>query len=188
MLVQILKRVAIGVGLATLLVIVVGLLLPRTYKVERRVTIAAEPARIHALVGDLERWPEWSSWIQEDPTIEIDLGPTTAGVGAHQSWQGQSGSGELTFTRSDPARGIAYDMAFDQGDYLAKGEIGYRSTGGSTEVVWTMSGDAGLNILGRYLGLMMDAMVGPMFESGLDHLKVAAERPVETVPIPPGGD
>jgi len=51
MLAQILKRIAIGVGLATLLVIAVGFVLPRTYTVERSVTIAAEPGHIHRFVG-----------------------------------------------------------------------------------------------------------------------------------------
>jgi hypothetical protein len=45
-----------------------------------------------------------------------------------------------------------------------------------------MTGDNGLNVLERYLGLMMDAVVGPVFESGLDRLKVAAERPAAPGP------
>jgi hypothetical protein len=185
MLPQILKRIAIGVGLATLVVIAVGFALPRTYTVTRSVTIDADPARIHGFVGDLERWPDWTTWIQEDPTIEIAYGDNTTGVGAHQSWKGKSGSGELTFTRSDPATGIAYDMGFDGGKYVARCEMNYRPVGDRTEVEWTMTGDHGLNVLERYMGLMMDAVIGPMFEDGLDRLKVAAERPSAPSPSDP---
>ena len=40
-------------GLATLLVVVIGFMLPATYTVTRAVTINAAPDRIHTFVGDL---------------------------------------------------------------------------------------------------------------------------------------
>jgi len=172
---QIMKRIGIGVGLATLLVIAIGFMLPSTYTITRSVVIKADTARVHTLVGDLERWPEWTTWLQDDPTIVVTLGATTAGMGASQTWVGDSGSGELTFTRCDPAWGIAYDMGFDQGKYFAECDMTYHPKDGGTEVVWRMTGDNGLNVLQRYMGLVMDAMVGPMFEDGLNRLKLAAE-------------
>lgn len=171
----ILKRIGIGIGLATLLVIVVGFMLPATYTVSRAVIINADPAHIHAFVGDLEQWPAWTPWIKADPTIEVTIGDNTSGVGAHQSWTGDSGGGELTFTRSDPARGIGYDMSFDGGKYRSQGTLEYNQAGSATEVTWVMQGDNGNNPFSRYFGLMMDPMVGPMFEDGLNRLKLVAE-------------
>jgi hypothetical protein len=171
----ILKRIGIGVGLATLLVVVVGFMLPATYSITRSVRITADPARIHALVGDLEQWPAWMPWVKADPTIRVTLGDRTSGEGAHQSWVGDSGGGELTFTRADPTWGIGYDMNFDEGKYQSHSTMEYRPAGPATEVVWIMTGDNGRNPFSRYFGLMMDPMVGPMFEEGLNRLKLAAE-------------
>ena len=38
-----------------------------------------------------------------------------------------------------------------------------------------MSADAGMNIVQRYFGLMMDGMLGGFFEDGLDRLAKIAE-------------
>ena len=172
----VLRLILIGVVLATLVVVAVGFLLPREYTVERRVTINAAPERIHALVGDLEAWPDWTPWAKSDQTMAITYGELRSGVGAHQSWSGDSGGGELTFTRSEPEWGIAYDMAFDGGKYPSRSTIVYNRAGSATEVVWTMVGDNGANPFNRYFGLMMDPMVGPMFEDGLNRLKLVAEK------------
>lgn len=171
----ILRRVGIGIGLATLLVIVIGFMLPATYTVTRAVTINAAPDRIHTFVGDLEKWDDWTPWVKADPTIVVTIGDKATGVGAHQSWTGESGGGELTFTRTDPTWGIAYDMSFDEGKYRSQSTMEYKNAGGATEVVWIMTGDNGKNPFSRYFGLMMDPMVGPMFEDGLNRLKLVAE-------------
>ena len=65
-------------------------------------------------------------------------------MGAHQSWQGKDGAGELTFTRSDPEWGVAYDIAFlDQGTRAACTMIYGPGPVGGVTVTWTMSGDHG---------------------------------------------
>lgn len=171
----ILKRVSIGVGLATLAVLGVGFLLPATYSVNRSLVIKAEAAHIHTFVNDLEQWPNWSPWVKDDPTIEVVLGEITAGVGAHQTWEGSRDSGEITFTRSDPAVGIGFHMALDHGKYLSTGTIEYTLLDGGTEVIWTMNGENSGNPIDRYFFLMMDPMTGPIFEDGLNRLKLLSE-------------
>lgn len=172
----ILKRVGIGIALATILVIAVGFALPSSYTISRAVTINATPARIHTFTGDLEKWPDWTPWATADPSIVISYGDTTEGVGAHQSWTGNSGGGELTLTRSDPAWGVAYDMNMDHGKYISEATMVYENAGSATEVIWTMTGENGKNPFSHYFGLMMDPMVGPMFEDGLNRLKLEAEK------------
>lgn len=163
-------------GLIGLIVVfmVVGAFLPSTYNVERKVTISASIADIHPLVNDLKRWPEWGPWKDGDPTIEITLGPVTEGKGASQMWKGVSGTGQLAFTASDPAKGVEYDLIFDDA-FSSKAVIAYQAGGQNTDVTWSMSGDTGWNIIGRYFVLMMDSQVGPMFDSGLRKLKGLAE-------------
>lgn len=174
-------RKAIKLALSVVIVAVValvgvGLLLPSAYHVERSIVIAADAPAIHAFVGNLRRWPEWTPWQDEDPSIRIEQGAITSGVGAHQSWTGDSGSGELTITESSPERGARYDLSFDEGAFESKSALLYSPEGATTRVTWQMSGDAGMNLFRRYFGVMMDGLVGPMFESGLEKLKSAAEK------------
>src|SRR5437867_13063789 len=91
----------IGLVLAGLvaLFVVVGLLLPSGYAVSRSIVVSAEPARVQPLVTDLKRWPEWEPWQEMDPTIRQTFEAKTTGVGAHRSWTGKSGDGEMTYTR-----------------------------------------------------------------------------------------
>ena len=173
------KALKIILGIAVTLVavfFVVGQFLPPTYSVQRSVVIEADRERIHALVGDLNAWPEWSPWIERDPTIETTIGEKATGIGAHQSWTSADGPGELTFTRSSSISGVAFDMAFDEGKFKSEGALNYTPEGQNVRVTWIMSGDNSHSIVGRYMALGFDAMVGPIFERGLEKLKAAAEK------------
>ena len=177
---KLLKVLLIVVAVIVFVFVFVGLFLPTEYEVKRDVRIQAPIAVIHPYVNDLEKWPAWEPWREADPTIKITLGDITQGVGASQSWTGDSGSGELTFTKSDPETGIAYDLTFDE-VYECQSQVTYRSeTDGSTHVEWTMTGDTGTPIIGGYFAMLMDSMVGPMFDSGLKKLKAAVESTPDT--------
>ncbi len=152
--------------------VLVGFLLPAKFHVERSREIPASPAQIHAVVGDLETWGDWTTWAEGDPSMVVTPGARTTGVGASQSWTSKSGPGELVFTKSSPEEGLAYDIAL--GHSRSVGAIRYEPKGEVTNVVWTMDGDAGMNIMDRYFGLLMDGMVGKDFEKSLEKLEPAA--------------
>ena len=156
---------------------VIGLFLPARYSVERSVVIDAEPGEIHEYVGNLERWGEWAPWKEEDPSIVVTLGEKTSGVGASQSWVGESGPGAVTITASSPDIGIEYDLLFDGGTYECKSLMRYdRLPDGGTKVTWAMSGDMGKSLASGYFALLMDTMIGDMFEKGLSNLKNTVEK------------
>ena len=173
-----LKKILIALAALVLILVVLGLVLPADYSVSRSVVIAAEPGRVHELVGDLKRWPEWTPWQEYDPTVETTLGDVSAGVGASQSWTSASGEGRLRFTQCDAATGVAYDMAFidDGHETPAQGSLTYRSAGAGTEVVWHMEGQIEMPVIGPYFALLMGSFVGPEFEKGLSKLKAATEK------------
>ena len=99
---RILKTLLSTIIVIIVVVVVVGLFLPTSYTVERSIIINAHPSRIHEYVGNLENWNSWEPWREEDPTIVITHGEKTKGVGASQSWVGESGDGALTFTKDSP--------------------------------------------------------------------------------------
>ncbi len=106
----------------------------------------------------------------------VTRGEKTKGVGASQSWVGESGDGALTFTKDSPKEGIEYDLVFDDGTYVCQSAMTYSPLeDGETKVTWTMMGDMGTPVIGGYFVLMMDSMVGKMFDKGLVNLKGAVE-------------
>ena len=170
-----LTRILTALIIGIVLLFVVSLFLPKTFHVERSILIDAASAEVHAHVGDLAKWESWTPWVEADPTIVIDYGPATSGVGASQSWSGDSGNGELTFTRCDSVAGVAYDMSFDEGRYPSTGELNYAAEGAGTRVTWIMDGES-TGVVGRWFGLFMGPMVGPMFDRGLERLKQVVEE------------
>ncbi len=140
------------------------------------IVIDAGPEKIHEYVGDLMKWGEWTPWKEEDPTIVVTRGEKTSGVGASQSWVGESGDGALTITKNSPAEGIEYDLVLDGGAYVCESAMTYETLpDGGTKVTWIMNGDMGTPVIGGYFVLMMDSMVGEMFDRGLSNLKVRVE-------------
>jgi hypothetical protein len=173
-------KVLIGLAVLVVAIVLVGLMLPTEYSVNESVAIKASPEAIHAYVADLEKWDDWAPWLEEDPTIVTTLGEITVGVGASQTWTSKDGDGELTLTASDPATGIAYDMAFIMGDVRAPSTctMTYEVDGDSTVVGWTMDGDIGdmmPAVMAGYMNIMMESTISEMFKTGLTSLKEKVE-------------
>lgn len=174
---KILKTLLSVIVVIIVVVVVIGLFLPTSYTVERSIVIDAPPAQIHKYVGDLNMWDAWEPWKEGDPSIIVTRGEKTKGVGASQSWIGDSGDGALTFTKDSADEGIEYDLVFDDGTYVCQSAMIYDPLeDGETKVTWTMAGDMGTPVIGGYFVLMMDSMVGKMFDKGLANLKNTVEE------------
>jgi hypothetical protein len=175
------KKLLIGLLALVVILAAIGLIAPKDYQVERSVTIQAPAAEVHAWVGELTKWPEWVPWEEDDPTLETTYGEQTTGVGAHQTWTGKDGDGELTFTKCDPEQGIAYEMAFIMEDKRvpATSAMTYRSAeGGGTEVIWTMEGSwkgAVPPVMDGWMKILSPWMLGSAFDRGLTKLKGRVE-------------
>ena len=172
-----LLRIAGGLVLVALLVVVAGFFVPSSFRVERSLVISAPPERLYALVGTPRRWPEWSIWNRRDPAMAMTFFGPEAGAGAGWSWQSRTeGRGRMTFLTADPEKGFTYELFFPDYDSTSTGEIRFERQTVGTRVTWTNVGDVGRNPLLHYMALVMDRMVGPEFDAGLANLKVLAEK------------
>lgn len=174
---KIFKRILLVLVVLVVVLLAVGLFLPGSYRVERAIVIRAKPDVVFTRVNTLKHWPEWTAWtVARFPDMKLNFTGPEAGVGAVYSWAGQtSGSGTLKLTRSEPGKLIAYDLDFEHGKYLSKGEISFQPEGDAVLVRWTNSGDLGANPVNRWFGLLMDRMMGPDFQTGLENLKKLSE-------------
>ena len=168
-----LKVLTILVLVAVAAIVFVGYaVLDGRYDVAREVTIKAPPPAVHKQVGDLREWPNWLPFTKHDPSVKTTIEQPT-GVGARQHWTSDNGAGKLEFTASDPEKGIEYKMLFDE-KWASQGYLTYTRTGDETRVTWRMTGQND-GFLGRWMAAAMPAMVGPMFEEGLQDLKAKVE-------------
>lgn len=165
-----------GIVLVTLILVFVGggLVLPSGYRVERSERVQAPLEVTFAQVNELRNWEQWSPWSAADPSMQVTYGVTTVGAGAEYTWTGeQSGEGTLSIAASIHGERIDTIMDFGQMG-SAKGYWSFSYQAGVTSVTWGLIGE-NPGVMGSWLSLMMDSMVGPQFENGLRRLKQVAE-------------
>lgn len=171
-----LKKILIGLAVVLGLLVVGGLTLPDAYNVSRTAQMEIAPDSLQPFLDDLLLWKAWAPWEKLDTTIVTTMGPITRGVGASQSWTDKSGGGRLEILVSQPGR-VEYDVYFNQSDKPTRSILLVASTNGGSQVTWSMAGEMDMPVVGPYLAIFADRMIGPMFQQGLDGLKELVETP-----------
>jgi uncharacterized protein YndB with AHSA1/START domain len=161
-----------------ILLVAIGLLLPDSARVERSILIAAPPARVFPQVNDLHAFHAWSPWAALDSDTRYSFEGPEQGVGARMTWhseQSNVGSGNMRIVRSDPPREVETHLDFG-------GKGGGTATflltpedSDKTLVTWRFDTRFGWDLFGRYVGLMLDKIVGASYEKGLQTLKQRVE-------------
>lgn len=188
-------KIGAVLALIAMAIFVIPFGLPAQYRVARTVTINAPPAAIHPSVNTLQEWPEWSAWTTKKyPDLKNTYAGPEAGVGAINEFAAESlgGGGKFEVTKSHPDEGIEYKLEFHQGDatYPSTGGIKYAKEGAGTKVTWTNEGELGLNPINRWCNVfgLMDAAMGPDFETGLANLKKKVEDELAAAATKPAGE
>jgi effector-binding domain-containing protein/uncharacterized protein YndB with AHSA1/START domain len=187
--VKVLKRLLIGVGAIVLLLLLIGLLLPATARVERSTAIAAPPETIFGIVSSLRRFNEWSPWFEIDPTSKYRYSGPEQGIGARIDWSSRNpelGSGAQEIVASEPPNRVRMRIEFED-ETSAHAELQLSPDESQTRVTWSFEADFGFNLFGRYFGLFLGRALGPYYEKGLANLKVVAEaeatQPESSTPV-----
>ena len=156
---------------------VVSLFLPSKSEVSRSVRIDAPPAEVFPYVNDFRQFNRWSPWFGIDPDTEYEFSGPASGVGAKLEWSSEDpnvGKGSQEIVASVEPERVDTRLEFDgQGDANAAFVLVPKE--GGTQVTWQFDVEWGYNPIGRYMGLMMDEMVGKSYEEGLQKLKLLAE-------------
>ena len=171
-----LKKVFIVIAGVIVLATVLGFMLPADYRVERSIVIDAPPQDIYPAVVNLKQWPQWGVWFKRDPKMEIVYGGPDRAIGMKTEWLSETqGNGQMEITALEHNRKVTYSLYFPEFDMGSVGEFQLIETEQGTRVVWSDSGEVGMNPMDRYFALMMDSFIGPDFEAGLENLKVIVE-------------
>lgn len=165
-------------GLAAAFVLVLALLKPNQFRIERQTFIDAAPAHIFAAINDFARWPAWSPWAAKDPAATSTFGAVTAGTGASFAWEGNNkvGKGAMTILQSLPPSRIAIRLDFEKPFKATNfADFTLEPENGGTRLTWSMQGPAGF--VSKIMDVLfnMDKMIGRDFEAGLKSLKIQSE-------------
>lgn len=169
------QKILYGITAALLLLIIIGLALPRTHHVEVAAEIDAHPATVFALLNDFRRYALWSPLLDTDPNVRLVYSGKKRGVGATMTWDGTiAGSGTQTIVASTPYEQISILMnAGEPGEARSRFDI--VRGGGTSIVTWGFERDYGMNLVGRYFAPILGGVVARDFTGGLANLKELAE-------------
>lgn len=152
-----------------------GLLLPDKTHVERSAVIQRPPAQVFAMLDSFKRFNEWSPWYALEPDAKYRYSGPESGVGAGMAWEGkQVGRGSQRIAESVPPSRIAVALDFDGSQ--ARATYTLAAEGEGTRVTWALDSDHGYNLMARWIGLLMEKMVGKDYEQGLARLKQVLEN------------
>jgi uncharacterized protein YndB with AHSA1/START domain len=159
-------------------VLILGLIAPKAYQVERFVIINAPRAAVFPHLQYFDKHLAWSPWTEYDPNMKVDISENDGTVGATYHWTGndQVGEGEQKITAIQPEERVDIDLHFlkpwesKSTTYLALDDAN-----DGTQVIWGISGKMPFpeNIFGLFMD--MDAMLGKDFDKGLNKLKTIVE-------------
>lgn len=147
------------------------------FSMSRSTRIAADPARVHALLDDFREWQKWSPWEGLDDHLHREYSGPDHGVGSTYHWSGnrKAGEGEMAITESTPDS-VAVDLEFlkpFKASNVTRFDLAPSADG--TELTWTMTGrrSAVMSVMGK---IFFDKAIGKDFDKGLATLKREAEK------------
>ena len=173
------KWFLIVVALLLVTLAVIGFFLPKVAHVERSITINASRDAVFAQVNSFKNFNQWSPWFDKDPNANYQYSGPESGVGNSMSWNSDKkevGKGSQEIVESQYPSHVKAKLLF--GDDPNPGYATYtieEITYNQTKITWSFDADFGNNVVGRYFGLMMDGMLGPDYEKGLQSLKEKVE-------------
>lgn len=171
---KLLKKIGLVLAGLLVLLVLISFFLPSQVHVERSRFIAGPPEAAFAQVNTLKNWETWSPWHRIDPkNTTYTFSEKPEGEGAWYVWKSTHpnvGNGKLTLTKSLPNEAVEANLDFEG---MGTSRTGYyfKPEGNGTRVTFSMDGDMSRPVVvGKYVGLLMDGMLGPMFEQGLANL------------------
>lgn len=172
---KILKYFFLGILGIVALFVIVGMIAPNDFKVEKSITIDAPASEIHPYVSNLRLQNEWSIWAEMDPDQKETYEGTDGAPGSKHSWEGEiTGKGYQEIVSVTPAR-IETNLVFTA-PYESQADVYFdlKESGSSTEVTWGFKSEMPFPM--NIFLIFGDMGVGDDFQKGLENLKAKVEN------------
>ncbi|WP_063242414.1 SRPBCC family protein [Bdellovibrio bacteriovorus] len=168
-------RTAMYFLIALVIVLLIApVLMPAQYQLVRSIEINAPVSTVFPRLTDLNEFVKWNPFSESDPTSKTEVAGT--GVGSTMTYSGEkSGEGKMTIVNIVQDKSVDVRMDFIKpmpGEAMAHWIVA-ASSDNATTLTWSY--EQKLPYFKRYLGIMMDFMMSPIFDKGLQNFKSLVE-------------
>ncbi|PCI98381.1 MAG: hypothetical protein COB15_06105 [Flavobacteriales bacterium] len=181
------KKIGIGLVVLIAMYVVLAMLGPSNYKVERSIKIASAVENVYNQTSIYANWAVWSPFKKADPEAKYELGDDNQKIGGSLSWSGNlSGKGSMTTIKVTPNEKFLYKLEFVEPWYMAMTSSGgfiYEEQEDSVLVTWFNEGDLGFMSRPMVLFRSLEDQIGPQFEQGLVAIKEICENMKPTLVV-----
>jgi hypothetical protein len=160
-----------------LLLVVIGILLPSSYHVERSIRINGSSKTIFPYLNNLQKWGSWTSLnVTKDYSLEQQFSGSNQGIGSELSYHGDKlGKGKIRIVDNELNDHVSFSLLINN-RFNTDGNIKIESKSEmDSKVIITLDGDVGFHLPNRYIILMMNNIAGSLFEESLNRLKTIVE-------------
>lgn len=159
------------------IILLISLLMPSRYNVEKSAIIKKTVADVMDKVGNLNYYSQWNPWQQMDPATKPTISGSPKTAGHKYGWESKKlGIGSLTLNAIDEKH-IHFDLEFIKPwSSKAKDNWLFEEWGDGSEckVTWQNSGELPWPVA-RLMGPMINKQLNHQFETGLKNLKKMCE-------------
>ena len=163
-----------------LLIILLGLIAPKSYAVSRSIKIKRPLSEVFNYVLLIKNQEYWSPWAERDPNMKRTYTGTDGEIGFVSAWESdhkQVGSGEQELKSFEKNKKINSELRFLK-PFKSTSDAYFKvkEVQNGTQVTWGFSGRNKFPISIMMLFMNMDKAVGKDFEQGLEKLQFVMEN------------
>ncbi len=175
---KVLKRIITILVIIVAMVLIIAAFLPSKVDVTREAVIKAPVEIVYKNVLDYNHYRQWNPWgrMDKDAVHKLEGNPGT--IGCSWTWIGDTlGTGGMTLTQVDKHNKIVNRLVFTAPQAMESDDIWtFKQTPEGVKVIWTTANELSWPV-NRLFGLLLDGMVGPQMEEGLEYLNDYSKKP-----------
>jgi uncharacterized protein YndB with AHSA1/START domain len=178
---KIIKTILGFIAVIILLILIIALIAPKNYRVEREIAVNAPKAKVFDYVKYLKNQDNYSVWAKMDENMKKEFHGVDGEPGFISAWESDDkdvGKGEQEIMKIVEGKRIDFELRFME-PFKAT-DLAYIITTelypGHTQVKWGFNGKMSYPMNLMLLVWDMDQMLGEDLEEGLENLKVILEQ------------
>lgn len=174
---KILKIIVLVILGLLVLFFVAGLFLPKSYRVERSITLFQPVGMVYNDLSNFDLRSQWDPWCELDPRVKVTVSGPVGEVGSTWGWESDTlGKGSETIEEMVPDKLIRTKLEFMAPRHSISTMLyEFENLGDSVRFSWVMTGNVRYPVE-IWIGLLMDKIIGKDLERGLKNIKAFSEE------------